>query len=222
MAPRLRSLARLLPAFVLGLWAVTATAGDLPQSQNFPAIFGTQAVFRPDSAMLVQWNAMLQRFKAEQSDPSQIPAKWSALVNELKGLSLEDKVERVNAEIDRYRYVPAIVNWGKFEYWETPFEFLQRSGQCEDYAITKFMLLRAAGVSNDLMRIVVVYDKDLRMGHAVLVVNVNEQPLVLDNLTRRIRSTDSISQYRALYAINETGWWLMVPPSNVAQATPVS
>src|SRR5436309_645079 len=67
---------------------------------------------------------------------------------------------RVGAELDQANY------------WETPFEFIRKNGQCQDYATTKFLLLRAAGVPNDAMRLVVVHDIERDLDHAVLVVYV--------------------------------------------------
>ncbi|MDE2229418.1 MAG: transglutaminase-like cysteine peptidase [Alphaproteobacteria bacterium] len=55
----------------------------------------------------------------------------------------------------------------------TPFEFLRRDGQCQDYAITKFLLLRELGVSNNAMPLVVLRDIRRQVDHAVLVVTVS-------------------------------------------------
>jgi len=131
-------------------------------------------------------------------------------VQELKGAGLRTSVQRVNEAINRYSFVASTQNWGK-EYWETPFEFVRHGGQCQDYAITKFLLLRALGVPDDAMRLVVLRDMRRQVDHAVLVVTVAGQSLMLDNLAPRIVSAASNPDYRAYYSINESGWWLHLP-----------
>ena len=88
---------------------------------------------------------------------------------------------------------------------------LERNGQCQDYAIAKFLLLRALGVSDDAMRLVVLRDVRRQVDHAVLVVTVGGQSLMLDNLASRVVSAASNPNYRAYYSINEAGWWMYLP-----------
>jgi predicted transglutaminase-like cysteine proteinase len=133
---------------------------------------------------------------------------WNALVDELRGLPEEQRIEQVNALLNHVPYVSAVVNWHDPDHWETPFEFLARGGQCEDYAIAKFMLLAATGMSSDRMRLVVVRDRDLQLDHAVLVVFVNDKPLVLDNQITDIAAASSTNRYVPYYSINLFGWWL--------------
>src|SRR5438046_1710044 len=83
------------------------------------------------------------------------------------------KIDAVNSMVNRYPYIPSAANWSEPNHWETPFEFLARSGQCQDYAIAKFMLLRAAGVPNELLRVVVLRDRRLGLDHAVTVAYID-------------------------------------------------
>jgi predicted transglutaminase-like cysteine proteinase len=92
-------------------------------------------------------------------------------------------------------------------YWESPFEFLRHGGQCQDYAIAKYLLLRAAGVPAEQMRMVVLRDAAIDLDHAVLVVYVNGEPMLLDNLRGNIVPARSVSYYHPYYSINENGWW---------------
>src|SRR5262249_51094722 len=147
------------------------------------------------------------------------PREWHRLVDLLKPLELRAKVAAVNALLNRYPYVSSAANWHESNHWETPFEFLARSGQCQDYAIAKFMLLRAAGVPNDLLRIVVLRDTRLALDHAVLVAYVDGQALLLDNQLPEVVPAASIHHYQPYYSINETGWWLHEP--NPLQITSV-
>lgn len=185
---------------------------------DHPSLFGTREIFSRDSSAFFKWNGVLARFRAEQRSAAVdcaprssgvcAPAVWRALVEELRPLDLRAKVERVNAEINRHPYVPSMRNWGESNHWETPFEFFRKSGQCQDYAVTKYLLLRAAGVPADRLRVVVLYDTRLGLDHAVTVAYVDHQALMLDNQIPDVVPVESIDHYQPYYSINEQGWWL--------------
>ncbi len=179
-----------------------------------PPLFGTGEAFSPDNSAFFKWNGMLERFRAEerrcQSDASDacIPREWRALLDEVRGLDLRDKIERVNATVNRHPYVPSLQNWGESNHWEPPFEFFRKSGQCQDFAIAKYFLLRAAGVPAERLRVVVLRDMRLGLDHSVTVAFVDGDAWVLDNQQREIRSSAALDHYRPYYSINEEGWWL--------------
>jgi predicted transglutaminase-like cysteine proteinase len=99
-------------------------------------------------------------------------------------------------------------NWGQEDYWATPFQFLKKNGDCEDYAISKYMALKALGVKVEDMRIVALQDLNLNLGHAVLVVYVGDEPQLLDNQISSVVAANSIRHYQPVFSINEEGWWL--------------
>lgn len=177
-----------------------------------PAIFNTQEIFHGDTSPFKQWTDMLGRANAEfaaapAACTNRTECEWSQLVAQLSALPLRDKVIRANAVLNSVPYVLATRNWGRPQYWEAPLEFLAHGGQCEDYAIAKYMALRQAGVPADLMRIVVLRATALGEDHAVLVVNVDGQALLLDNMRSSVVAADSVTNYRPYYSINEIGWW---------------
>lgn len=186
-----------------------------------PALFGTREVFSPDSSAFFKWHGVLRRFAAEQRDARCspgvgapcAPAEWRALVQSLQGLSLRAKIDAANAAINRHPYVPSLVNWHESNHWETPFEFLRKGGQCQDYAVAKYLLLREAGVPAEDLRVVVVHDERLGLDHAVTVAYVGGEALVLDNLRRAVVPAASVHEYQPYYSINEQGWWLHRGPN---------
>ncbi|HEX3971291.1 MAG TPA: hypothetical protein VHX19_08200 [Stellaceae bacterium] len=48
--------------------------------------------------------------------------------------------------------------------------------------------------------------------HAVLVVNVDGEALVLDNLRTDVVPMSAATSYRPYYSINELGWWPHTSP----------
>jgi predicted transglutaminase-like cysteine proteinase len=212
----MRALRLLAFLFLLMALAGAASAARI-EGDGYPALFGTREVFSPDSSAFFKWHGMLARFAVEErtepacapraAEPCR-PAEWRALLASLQGLDLRAKIERVNAAINRHPYVPSFVNWHESNHWETPFEFLRKGGQCQDYAIAKYLLLRASGVPAAKLRLVVLRDTHLGLDHAVTVAFLDGEALVLDNQRRDIVPASRLDYYRPYYSINEQGWWL--------------
>jgi predicted transglutaminase-like cysteine proteinase len=105
------------------------------------------------------------------------------------------------------RYITDPRNWGVPDYWETPGEFMTKFGDCEDYAIAKFLSLKRLGWTDDELRIAAVKDLNLKVGHAILIVYHAGKTWVLDNQIKRVVEAESIRHYQPVYSINETSWW---------------
>jgi predicted transglutaminase-like cysteine proteinase len=168
--------------------------------------------------MFYRWTGMLSRFSTEAHtlDPVCGPPphtacklkEWKDFLETVRDEPLLDKLKDVNRFMNKYPYVDDIVNWGYVNHWETPYEFQRVSGNCKDYAIAKFMSLRALGVPNSKMRITVL--RDLNLGgiiHAVLVVSEGEKSYILDNQIKQVVTTDEVYHYEPIYSINEEYWW---------------
>lgn len=73
---------------------------------------------------------------------------WRILLDELQGVAPQEQVRRVNEFFNAgVRYATDQQAWGVEDYWATPEELL-RSGQgdCEDFALAKYVSLRELGV----------------------------------------------------------------------------
>lgn len=93
--------------------------------------------------------------------------------------------------------------YGDSDYWASPLQTLASgTGDCEDYAIVKYVALRAVGIDADDLRLVVVLDDKRRTEHAVLAVRYEQKWLILDNLTMAIITAEDVRGYRPLFALN--------------------
>ena len=133
---------------------------------------------------------------------------WIKFLAELQGKPLMEKLAEVNDYMNRHRYITDPVNWGVPDYWEVPREFFSKDGDCEDYAIAKYLSLRHLGVPAEMLRLVVLQDENCACPTPILVVYVNGTAYVLDNQFGRVVEADRISHYRPIYSINENHWWL--------------
>jgi predicted transglutaminase-like cysteine proteinase len=82
--------------------------------------------------------------------------------------------------------------WGAADHWSAPSETLQSSrGDCEDYAILKYLALRAAGLSDDDVKVIVLKKIYPDEDHAAVAARVDGEWLILDNRTLTlVRDTD--------------------------------
>jgi len=95
--------------------------------------------------------------------------------------------------------------YGDADYWASPLETLgSGAGDCEDYAIVKYVALRELGVSADDLRVVIVRDNKRLTEHAVVAVRFEQKWLVLDNRTMAILNAEEAHNYRSLFALKST------------------
>ncbi len=102
--------------------------------------------------------------------------------------------------------------WGQVDYWATPLEVMGRGlGDCEDYAIAKYMTLVQAGVEIEKLRI--TYVKLLLDGkaqaHMVLAYypEPGAEPLILDNINPRILPASQRKDLSPVYGFNSRQLW---------------
>jgi predicted transglutaminase-like cysteine proteinase len=86
-------------------------------------------------------------------------------------------------------------------------QFFTKDGDCEDYAIAKYLTLRALGWKADTLRIVVLQDMNLRIAHAILSVYYKGKILLLDNQIAQVVDSRNVRHYQPIYSVNENGWW---------------
>ena len=142
-----------------------------PTRRNCPTgVFGIpRAVASRDLRPFWKWRAVIQRYSQEMEQNRRRECS-SSLFNDCPfdewRRFLKDTAERgrwsqlvaVNAFMNARRYVADERNWGVSDYWATPGEFMSRAGDCEDFAIAKYLSLRELGWDAGDLRVVVVRD----------------------------------------------------------------
>jgi len=165
------------------------------------------------------WRRMLARWADGQACESDTcTAKgWAEMVAQVKAAGdLLSQVKLANTLINdpsQHPYKEDINNWNTNEYWETPFEFLKKSGDAEDFAIAKYFLLKAAGVPAASMQIIAVRIKSLSgIGHVILAVTVDDsRTLVLDNRVAAVLDAKLVKdEFKPAIGINENKWWAYI------------
>jgi predicted transglutaminase-like cysteine proteinase len=211
--PRRKAWQRSLATIVmLGGFLAAVPAGA------YPPLFGARETRSENLRPFQKWLSALDRHLTEHGmlngpcTPNGLERcqlhVWRSFLESLQPLDRRAQIDAINTFVNNHPYVADLVNWGTEDYWETPREFLDRNGDCEDYAIAKFLSLRYLGFSNDALRIVVLQDLNLRIHHAILAVYLDGEILALDNQIKAAISTERIRHYKPIYSINEQSWWL--------------
>jgi predicted transglutaminase-like cysteine proteinase len=112
----------------------------------------------------------------------------------------------VNGFYNRLRYVSDEVHWRAVDYWATPAEFLSSNGgDCEDYAIAKYFLLKELGVPVSRLRMVYARTWRSNVAHMVLAYYAapGAEPLILDSLEGGIRPASDRPDLIPVYTFND-------------------
>ena len=95
---------------------------------------------------------------------------------------------------------------GRIDVWTSPLAtFGSGSGDCEDYAIAKFVALRRAGIAPDDIRIVVLHDTIHGDNHAVAAARLDGRWLMLDNRRMAMVEDSSMRNYQPTFVIDQNG-----------------
>ena len=115
------------------------------------------------------------------------------------------------AEINRainldIRPVDDMTQYGVADLWATPLmTFASNAGDCEDYAIAKYVALQEVGIADEDLRLVVVHDRDSNEYHSVAAVRYDGRWLILDNRTLEIRRDADIAAFDPLFVLDQQG-----------------
>lgn len=132
------------------------------------------------------------------------------LMADIQSLRSQDPtrfLSAVNRLANRRPYRLDHVNFGQDEYWASPLEFLSRSGDCEDFAIFKYALLRHLGMPAEALRVVLVKRSQDELGHAVLAAYLDGEVYILDNASQRVLEQSEVADYTAVFSFNEEQRW---------------
>src|ERR1700674_1805727 len=97
-----------------------------------------------------------------------------------------------------------LAQYGEIDVWSSPLDtFATGAGDCEDYAIAKFVALRLAGVPADDLRIVVMRDTVNGEGNAVAMARLDQHWLTLDNRRMAMVEDTDVRNIRPLFVIDQ-------------------
>lgn len=161
----------------------------------------------------------------EDGEFEQMVSSDNLLQRIMSGLASLDKVEQANIVNMLWNTLDGKEDmslYNREEYYASPSEMWKnRAGDCDDYAIAKYVTLRKLGFSQDDLHILVVDSFDMDSMHAVLSVNINGKMMILDNLSNKMLTMEEASQKYDLQAsVNEIAASRYAPQIGHATAVP--
>lgn len=141
--------------------------------------------------------------------------RWLKTVTDARDLGEPTKLKRINDFINRnIVFEDDRSIWDQSDYWATPLETIgQGRGDCEDFAIIKYLSLRRAGIASDKLRLIYVKatlktpDGPIQVAHMVLAyyATPSAEPLLLDNLEPRILPAAKRADLKPIFSFNSAG-----------------
>jgi predicted transglutaminase-like cysteine proteinase len=133
--------------------------------------------------------------------------KFLAIVDSGRQREGRARLGQINRAINlSIRAVEDVVQFGEIDVWSSPLStFYRGAGDCEDYAIAKYVALRMAGIAAEDLRIVVMIDIIHREGHAVAAARLDDHWLLLDNRRMMMVEDMALRNYRPLFVIDDSG-----------------
>ena len=120
-------------------------------------------------------------------------------------------LRKTNDFYNQVPYFSDLEHWGVDDYWATPVELVASfGGDCEDYAIAKYMTLKDLGVPIDRLRITYVRAINIGETHMVLAYypKPDADPWILDNLIPEIKPASQRKDLVPVYSFNDDDLWL--------------
>lgn len=164
-----------------------------------------------------------QRYGARAADTV---VAWRRLMEESRALPDAEKLNKVNAFFNRrLLFESDLVIWQQDDYWATPLEYIGRgAGDCEDFAIAKYITLQMLGIGNERLRLIYVRAKSgttATVAHMVLgfYPQPTEEPLILDNLISSVRPASQRADLAPIFSFNGDGLWVGGATASAADPT---
>jgi predicted transglutaminase-like cysteine proteinase len=205
----------------------TATPDEAPHGKSAEP-FGLFTFVAPDSLVWFKWRKVaddiraqepaLLRCLADATACSPAAARFLEIVKEARGHEGRVRLNFVNQRVNNaIRYTSDMTQWGTPDEWSAPLaggkgSFETGLGDCEDYAIAKYVALRAAGVPAKQLRLLLVRDNIARLDHAVLAANEEGHWFILDNRWTAAVEDNDVHRFTPLFALDDQGVKLLAVP----------
>lgn len=198
-------------------------AAAISPSSHANEPFGLALFRAPEGSLWRKWRAVQHEMASEAATIEQCRAsgcdsgaarRFLSLTEAARAVEGRARLAEVNRSVNQaIRYTSDLAQYGTPDLWSTPLVTLGSGrGDCEDYAILKYALLRDAGTAPADMKIVLLRDNLRREDHAVLAVRSDGEWMVLDNHLRIPVAARELTHYAARYALNESGVGLFASP----------
>jgi len=189
-----------------------------------PEPFGLFTFRAPEGAVWAKWRGVSRDIAKDIDTMAQCRAvseacapatnRFIAVIDKARALDGRARLDAVNRAVNQaIVYMTDMQQWGVEDLWSSPLStFASLRGDCEDYAIAKYVALREAGVAADDLRIVLAHNNALGEDHAILAARLDAQWLILDNMRGEVVAEADEKHLAPLFAIDQGGVKLFAAP----------
>jgi predicted transglutaminase-like cysteine proteinase len=133
--------------------------------------------------------------------------RFLAIVDSAKTRDGRARFGEINRAINlAIKPVSDLSQYGAIDVWSSPLNtFARGAGDCEDYAIAKFVALRLAGIPPEDVRLLILHDTLRNEDHAVVAVRLDGRWLTLDNRRMAMVEDAQVRNYRPIFLIDRDG-----------------
>src|SRR5258708_1904513 len=160
---------------------------------------------------IIKEEKVLERCRTNANDCPSYAAQFLRLINAVRSKSGRAQLEEANRGVNTaIRFVADFTQYGEADRWSAPLAtFATAKGDCEDYAIAKYVVLRDAGFPSDDLRIILGRDRAIRQDHAVLAARLDGHWMILDNQRSELIEDSRVVNLTPVFAIDQRGVHLL-------------
>lgn len=195
---------------------------QIPGTSQEP--YGLVSFRAPEGALWKKWRNVSKEMEADtaslaacRNDIDKCSAadlRFQAMIEAVSKHDGRGRIETANRLVNgAVRYTSDLSQHGVIDHWSSALETLGWGrGDCEDYAIAKYVLLRSVGVPDSDLRILLGRDRAAREDHAVLAVKAGASWIILDNRSANTSADADFTHFTPLYAVDQAGVSLFASP----------
>jgi len=194
-----------------------AVAGPAIQAPALAEPFGLDTVPVASGEVLTKWNGVEADIQAENEILSRCRASaelcpaaarnFLAIIAQGRAQTGRARIGIINRAINMaIRPMSDLAQWGVIDRWSSPLVTLTTGlGDCEDYAIAKYVALTQAGVAAEDVRLVIVRDLAAGEDHAVVAARLNGDWIILDNRWLTLVEDSEMRRTVPRFVLDQTG-----------------
>jgi predicted transglutaminase-like cysteine proteinase len=193
--------------------------------------FGLLSGAAPAGPMWIRWREFntgveqstqaLARCRAEPAACSAAEARLTAVIDSVRDVQGRAKLGIINREINlSIAYASDQIQHARADVWSSAVTtFSAGQGDCEDFAIAKYLALREAGIAAEDLRLVIGRISGVGLAHAVVAARLDGRWLILDNRRMMLLEDTHATELQPLFAFDHTGVRQFGAPLEAASTT---
>jgi predicted transglutaminase-like cysteine proteinase len=210
-------LALLSPAADLAAATLNAS-GSIDPGNSSAEPFGLFASQLTEGGLRDKWQGVARQLDDEmlvlalcQEDRlhcrSSAALQFLTIVDNARGREGRARLGEINRAINlAIRPMSDLVQYGSIDVWSSPLAtFARGAGDCEDYAIAKYVALLVSGIPAEDLRLVIVRDTMRQEDHAIVTARLEGRWLMLDNRRMAMVEDAQATNYRPTFVIDHEG-----------------